>query len=69
MMPDIVALPWEEGEKLLQEAQVAYVTEITRSTRDFFPVDTNRMYVIRQREAEGKLLVTLAAKQVPAKEV
>ena len=69
MIPDIVALPWEKGEKLLQEAQVAYVTEIIRSTRDFFPVDTNRMYVIRQREAEGKVLVTLAAKQVPAKEV
>ena len=69
MILDVAALPWKEAEARLREANVSYTTERTRPTRDFFPVDTNRMYVIRQREAEGKLLVTLAAKQVPAKEV
>ncbi len=69
MIPDIVALPWEEGEKILQKSQIAYVTEIARPTRDFFPVDEQRLYVLRLRELRGKLLVTLAAKQVPVKEV
>ncbi|MBP3781307.1 MAG: aliphatic sulfonate ABC transporter [Selenomonas sp.] len=69
MIPDIIALPWEEGEKILQGAHIEYTIEIAKSVRDFFPVDSSRMYVIRQREAGGKLCVTLAAKQMPVKEV
>ena len=70
MVPDVAALPWKEAEARLREANVSYTTERTRPTRDFFPVDEDRLYVIRQREgADGKLLITLAAKQIPMEEV
>jgi hypothetical protein len=70
MIPDVAALPWKEAEARLREANVSYTTERTRPTRDFFPVDEDRLYVIRQREgADGKLLLALAAKQLPVKEV
>ena len=66
MIPDVAALPWKEAEARLREANVSYTTERTRPTRDFFSVDEDRWYVIRQREgADGKLLITLAAKQIP----
>ena len=70
MALDVMALPWEVAEQQLREANISYETEITRSTRNFFPVDEDRLYVIRQREgADGKLLITLAAKQIPMEEV
>lgn len=70
MKPDILALPWPEAEARLKAAEVSYDTEIARPTRNFFPVDEDILYVIRERElADGKLLVTLAAKQLPMKEV
>ena len=70
MIPDVAALPWEVAEARLREANISYTTERARSTRDFFPVDENRLYVIRQCEgADGKLLLTLAAKQIPMEEV
>ena len=70
MIPDVAALPWKEAEARLREANGSYTTEWTRPTRDFFPVDEDRLYVIRQREgADGKLLITLAAKQIPMEEV
>ena len=70
MVPDVAALPWKVAEARLREANVSYTTERTRPTRDFFPVDEDRWYVIRQREgADGKLLLTLAAKQIPMEEV
>ena len=70
MVPDVAALPWKKAEARLREANVSYTMERTRPTRDFFPVDEDRLYVIRQREgADGKLLITLAAKQIPMEEV
>ena len=70
MALDVMALPWETAEQQLREANISYETEITRSTRHFFPVDEDRLYVVRQRQqADGKLLLTLAAKQLPVKEV
>ena len=70
MVLDVAALPWKEAKARLREANVSYTTERTRPTRDFFPVDEDRWYVIRQREgADGKLLLTLAAKQIPMEEV
>ena len=70
MVPDVAALPWKVAEARLREANVSYTMELARPTRDFFPVDEDRLYVIRQREgADGKLLITLAAKQIPMEEV
>ena len=70
MALDVMALPWEVAEQQLREANISYETEITRSTRNFFPVDEDRLYVVRQcQQADGKLLITLAAKQIPMEEV
>lgn len=70
MAADVMALPWEIAEARLREAGISYTTEIARPTRDFFPVDEDILYVIRERRlADGKLLLTLAAKQLPMKEV
>lgn len=70
MALDVMALPWEVAEKQLREANISYRIEISRPTRDFFPVDEHRLYVVRQcQESDGKLLLTLAAKQLPVKEV
>ena len=49
---------------MLTSAHCCYQTEITRPTRDFFKTDSTCLYVIRLREqADGTLLLTLAAKQ------
>jgi hypothetical protein len=70
MSIDVMALPWKDAEAKLQAAHISYTTEITRPARNFFPVSEDIMYVIRQRtEADGKLLLILAAKQMPMKEV
>lgn len=70
MALDVMALPWKAAEAKLREANISYTTEIARPTRDFFPVDEDILYVIRERQlADGKLLLTLAAKQLPMKEV
>ena len=64
--PDIIALPWEEAEKLLQEAGTPYEREITRPTRDFFKTDASRLYVLRVQEHGQGIKVTLGAKVIPA---
>ena len=63
--PDILALPWQEAEGLLQEAGISYAWEITRPTRDFFKTDESRLYVLRVREQEQGIKVTLGAKVIP----
>lgn len=69
-MLDVMALPWTVAEAKLKAAGVSYTSELAKPTRDFFPVDDTRLYVIREREmADGKLLLTLAAQQMPLKEV
>ena len=62
---DLLALPWIEAEKLLQEAGISYEWEITRPTRDFFKTDESRLYVLRVREHEQGIKVTLGAKVIP----
>ena len=64
MTPDVIGRPWTEAEALLKSAGCHYQMEITRPTRDFFKTDSTCLYVIRLREqADGTLLLTLAAKQ------
>ena len=63
--PDIIALPWEEAEKLLAEAGTSFTWEITRPTRDFFKTDEHRLYVLRVQEHGQGIKVTLGAKVVP----
>ena len=63
--PDILALPWQEAEELLQKAGIYYEWEITRPTRDFFKTDESRLYVLRVQEYEQGIKVTLGAKVIP----
>ena len=46
----LLALPWIEAEKLLQEAGISYDWEITCPSRVFFKTDVIRLYVLRVRE-------------------
>ena len=62
---DILALPWQEVEELLQKSGISYEWEITRPTRDFFKTDESRLYVLRVREQEQGIKVTLGAKVIP----
>ena len=65
MMHDVLGRPAEEAEKLLAAAGVKYTKELTRPTRNFFPVDDARLYVIRAVSCpDSSCRLTLAAKQV-----
>lgn len=67
---DVTGRPIEEAEKILSSAGVRFEVEMTRPTRDFFPVDESRLYVVRQRmPADGICRLTLAAKEVKREEV
>lgn len=65
MADDYIGRPWEEAEAMLRTAGLAYVTEMTRPTRDFFKTDETSLFVVRQRELAGGILqLTLAARCV-----
>ena len=69
MTPDVLGRPAEEAFKLLADAGVEYTTELTRPTRNFFPVDEARLYVIRAVTCpDESCRLTLAAKQIKARE-
>ena len=69
MTPDVLGRPAEEAFKLLADAGVEYTTELTRPTRNFFPVDEARLYVIRAVICpDESCRLTLAAKQIKARE-
>ena len=64
MLIDVTGLPQDVAELRLNQVGIAYSFEITRPTRDFFKVDEETLYVVRQKLTEQKkLLLTLAAKQ------
>ena len=65
MTPDVLGRPAEEAERLLAAAGVKYTKELTRPTRNFFPVDDARLYVIRAVcGPDTSCRLVLAAKQV-----
>ena len=60
---DVTGRPWTEAEGLLRAENIKYEVEIARPTKNFFPLDEARLYVIRQKPAaDGCLRLTLAAK-------
>ena len=64
MTPDVLGRPVEDVVKLLTDAGVEYVTELTRPTRNFFPVDDAKLYVVRAVNcSDDSCRLTLAAKQ------
>ncbi len=64
MLIDVTGLPQDVAERRLNQAEIAYSVEITRPARDFFKVDEENLYVVRQKLMnQNILLLTLAAKQ------
>lgn len=64
MAPDVLGRPLDEAEQLLLKAGCTWQKEITRPTRGFFKTDETCLYVVREIVlADGKILLTLAAKQ------
>ena len=64
MTPDVLGRPFEEAAKLLEDAGVEYTTELTRPTKNFFPVDDAKLYVVRAVICpDASCRLTLAAKQ------
>lgn len=65
MIPDVLGRPAEEAYRLLLKAGVEYTTELTRPTRNFFPVDEARLYVVRTVICpDNSCRLTMAAKQI-----
>ena len=59
----VTGRPWAEAKSLLHTEHIKYEVEIARPTKNFFPLDEARLYVIRQKPAaDGCLRLTLAAK-------
>lgn len=69
MTVDFVGRPFAEAEACLRAGGVDYATEITRPVRDFFKTDEKNLYVVRERQSpDGRLLLTLAGKQLRKEE-
>jgi hypothetical protein len=65
MTPDVLGRPAEEAKALLRAAGVAFTTELTRPTKNFFPVDEAKLYVVRVViRPDDSCRLTLAAKQI-----
>lgn len=54
------ARPWVHVQKELAAADISYTVRRTHTPRAFFKVDEAQLYVVRVREADGRLAVTLA---------
>ena len=68
MTPDVIGRPVEEAKALLDAAGISYTTELTRPTKNFFPVDEARLYVIRAVTCpDASCRLTLAAKQIKSR--
>ena len=64
-IPDCIGRSQAEAQQLLRAAGLSFTEEITRPTRDFFKTDESRLYVLRVREQEQGIKVTLGAKVIP----
>ena len=61
----IVGRPFTEVQTIFKRENIRYLIEITRPVRDFFKIDEKNLYVVREKKLDdGKILLTLAAKQV-----
>ena len=46
---DVVGRPLAEAETLLRAADIKYTTTVSRPTRDFFKIEEQALYVVRQQ--------------------
>ena len=69
MSPDVLGRPAEEAYRILLEVGMKYTTELTRPTRNFFPVDEAKLYVVRAVTGPDRSCrLILAAKQIKSRE-
>jgi len=60
---DVLAQPLSFVTDQLDKKNLRYIVKVTRPTRDFFKVDENCLYVIRQHiDADGIYCLVAAAK-------
>ena len=59
---DVLGIPWQEAKERLEALGLLYDVEQTRPTRDFFPIDEQSPYVVRQRREGDKIKLVLAAR-------
>ncbi|WP_297964197.1 aliphatic sulfonate ABC transporter [uncultured Anaerovibrio sp.] len=60
---DVVGRSWDLAKVLLNEANIRYNVTVTRPTKDFFKLEPEGYYVIRQqRLPDGTLDIRIAAK-------
>ena len=59
---DVLGIPWQEAKERLEALGFLYEVEQTRPTRDFFPIDEQSPYVVRQRREGDKIKLVLAAR-------
>ena len=59
---DVLGIPWQEAKERLEALGILCDVEWTRPTRDFFPIDKQSPYVVRQRRDGDKMKLVLAAR-------
>ena len=59
---DVLGIPWQEAKERLEALGLLYDVEQTRPTRDFFPIDEQSPYGVRQRRDGDKIKLVLAAR-------
>ena len=59
---DVLGIPWQEAKERLEALGILCDVEWTHTTRDFFPIDEQSPYVVRQRRDGDKIKLVLAAR-------
>ena len=59
---DVLGIPWREAKERLEALGLRYEVEWTRPARNFFPIDAQSPYVVRQRREGDKVKLVLAAR-------
>lgn len=62
MAIDVTGMSWDLARGLLNEAHLRYNVIMTHPTRDFFKLEPDCCYVVRQRMVSDELEITLAAR-------
>lgn len=66
---DLVGYPLAEAEARLQGKNLLYTVQRAASQRDFFKVDENDLYIVRQTRAKDGVYHFVAAAKMLRKEV
>ena len=62
-MPDVIGMPWDFAKCLLYKSNIRYNAVKTYPTKDFFPLEEDGYYVIRQKCLKDDIWeITLAAR-------